>query len=293
MIQQNNTHMPYKIGVVGNGFVGKATTILACSEIDVLCYDINPDLCSPFGTELRDLMTCCVIFVSVPTPIDDVGKTSMKYVNIVISQLRELAYTGYIVIRSTVPVGSSDNYQCYFMPEFLTEKNAIGDFKNTQNWIFGYYDDEKKEDFFYIMTGIINAACSHNRIASNHISFMKNKEAEMVKYFRNTFLATKIAFCNEIYRFCSACGIDYNTMVAVAANDSRISLSHTSVPGHDGHFGFGGTCFPKDISSLQVQMCEMDVPHCVIDAVIHRNNSIDRTEQDWMHNIGRAFEPKL
>jgi UDPglucose 6-dehydrogenase len=284
--------MPYKIGVVGNGFVGKATTTLACSEIDVLCYDINPDLCSPFGTELRDLMTCCVIFVSVPTPINGLGKTSMKYVDRVITQLRELEYIGYIVIRSTVPVGSSDNYQCYFMPEFLTEKNAINDFKNTQNWIFGYYDDEKKEDFFYTMTGIINSACAQNKISSNRISFMKNKEAEMVKYFRNTFLATKIAFCNEIYNFCTVRGIEYDTMIAVAADDSRISKSHTSVPGHDGHFGFGGTCFPKDISSLRVQMKDSDVPHYVIDAVIRRNDTIDRSEKDWMDDIGRAFEPK-
>jgi UDPglucose 6-dehydrogenase len=282
--------MPYKIGVVGNGFVGKATTTLACDEIDVMCYDINPDLCSPNVTELRDLMSCCVIFVSVPTPINGLGKTSMKYVDRVIAQLRELEYTGYIVIRSTVPVGSSDNYHCYFMPEFLTEKNAINDFKNTQNWIFGYYDDKKKEDFVYTMTGIINSACAQNKISFNHISFMKNKEAEMVKYFRNTFLATKIAFCNEIYNFCSVRGIDYDTMIAVAADDSRISKSHTSVPGHDGHFGFGGTCFPKDISSLRVQMKDSDVPHYVIDAVIRRNDTIDRPEKDWMNDIGRAFE---
>jgi UDP-glucose 6-dehydrogenase len=119
---------------------------------------------------------------------------------------------------------------------------------------------------------------------------MKNKEAAMVKYFRNTFLATKIAFCNEIYNFCSVRGIDYATMIAVAADDSRISKSHTSVPGHDGHFGFGGTCFPKDISSLRVQMKDYDIPHYVIDAVIRRNDTIDRTEKDWMNDIGRAFE---
>ena len=79
-------------------------------------------------------------------------------------------------------------------------------------------------------------------------------------------------------------------MIAVAADDSRISKSHTSVPGHDGHFGFGGTCFPKDISSLRVQMKDSDVLHYVIDAVIRRNDTIDRTEKDWMDDIGRAFE---
>lgn len=290
--------MPYKIGIVGNGFVGNATVTLECSDVEVTCYDINPNLCIPLGTQMCDLLPCCAIFVSVPTPINGLGKTSMKYVDSVVSQLKDLAYSGYIVIRSTVPVGTSDRYKCYFMPEFLTEKNAIGDFKNTRNWIFGYHDhdhddsDVKKEGFVDTMTGIINAAYNNKKIASNRISFMRNKEAEMVKYFRNTFLATKISFCNEIFNFCMKRGVDYNTMISVAADDSRISKSHTSVPGHDGHFGFGGTCFPKDISSLRAQMRESDVPHCIVDAVIHRNDTIDRSEKDWMEDIGRAFEYK-
>jgi len=280
--------MPRRIGIIGNGFVGKATHALQCDDIDVLCYDINPELCIPKGTNLHDLLGCSAIFVSVPTPINGAGKTSMKYVDNVISQLRELKYGGFMVIRSTVPVGTSDSCNCCFMPEFLTEKNALNDFINNQNWIFGYHDDDKKDEFIELMTTLINAAHAHKKITFNRTTFMRNKEAEMVKYFRNTFLATKISFCNEIHAFCNKKGIDYDRMISVAADDARISKSHTSVPGHDGHRGFGGTCFPKDISSLRVQMEESNVPHCVIDAVIHRNDTIDRVEKDWTHDIGRA-----
>ena len=278
----------HKIGIIGNGFVGKATLTLQCDDIEVLCYDINPELCVPKGTTLHDLMACCAVFVSVPTPINAAGKTSMKYVDAVLAQLRELSYGGFTVIRSTVPVGTSDHYNCCFMPEFLTEKNAIHDFVNNTNWIFGCNDDENKDAFMELMTSIIRAAHAHKKIAHDRITFMHNKEAEMVKYFRNTFLATKISFCNEIHAFCDKQGIDYARMVDVAAEDARISKSHTAVPGHDGRFGFGGTCFPKDISSLRAQMDEVDVHHCVIDAVIHRNDTIDRAEKDWMHDVGRA-----
>lgn len=278
----------HKIGIIGNGFVGKATMTLQCDDIEVLCYDINPELCVPKGTTLHDLMACCVVFVSVPTPINAAGKTSMKYVDAVLAQLRELSYGGMTVIRSTVPVGTSDHYNCCFMPEFLTEKNAINDFINNSNWIFGYNDDENKEAFMALMTSIIRAAHAHKKIAHDRLTFMHNKEAEMVKYFRNTFLATKISFCNEIHAFCNKQGIDYARMVDVAAEDARICKSHTAVPGHDGRFGFGGTCFPKDISSLRAQMAENDVHHTLLDAVIHRNDTIDRAEKDWMHDIGRA-----
>ena len=279
----------YKIGIIGNGFVGNAMLTLQCEDIDILCYDINPKLCIPEGAIMNDLLDCSVIFISVPTPINSTGKTCMKYVDNVIEKLRDLDYSGFIVIRSTVPVGTSDEYKCYFMPEFLTEKNAKNDFINNQNWIFGYYDNEKKEKFIDLMTNIISTAYVYDKINNNNITFMHNKEAEMVKYFRNTFLATKISFCNEIYNFCNKKGIDYDRMISIAADDNRISKSHTSVPGHDGKFGFGGTCFPKDISSLHIQMEESNVQHYVISSVIYRNNNIDRVERDWMNDIGRTI----
>jgi hypothetical protein len=170
----------HKIGIIGNGFVGRATITLQCDDINIMCYDVNPNLCVPKGTTMHDLLTCCAIFVSVPTPINRAGKTSMKYVDSVISQLRELKYDGFIIIRSTVPVGTSDHYKCNFMPEFLTEKNATNDFVNNANWIFGCNDDENKDAFMKLMTSIIRCAHAHEKIAHERITFMSNKEAEMV-----------------------------------------------------------------------------------------------------------------
>ena len=59
-----------KIGIIGNGFVGNATMQLKCKDIDVMAYDLNPELCIPKNTTLEDMLDCEIIFVSVPTPTD-------------------------------------------------------------------------------------------------------------------------------------------------------------------------------------------------------------------------------
>ena len=124
-----------KIGIIGNGFVGKATYQLQCKDIEVMAYDIDPNLCIPRGTTLVDLMECDIIFISVPTPMNKDGSC---YVNIVKEVVRNLHdYSKYIIVRSTVPVGTCDELGCHFMPEFLTEKNYMDDFINNKDWVFG------------------------------------------------------------------------------------------------------------------------------------------------------------
>ena len=198
----------------------------------------------------------------------------------------------YVVIRSTVPVGLSDKLNCYFMPEFLTEKNYEQDFINTESWIFGLKDGNQYNEqnkYFTDMIGELFAS-SHDagQIKSKSMTFMANSEAEAVKLFRNTFLATKVSFCNEFEEFCKSYGINYNNVVNIAAVDKRIGLSHTSVPGHDGKRGFGGTCFPKDIANVHSLMKAKDIDSYILKAVIERNNTHDRPEHDWNENVGRA-----
>jgi UDPglucose 6-dehydrogenase len=270
-----------KIGIIGNGFVGKATYQLKCKDIEVIAYDIQPRLCDPIGLTIHDLMACEVIFISVPTPMYTDGSCYTGIIERVLQDLKD--YTGFIVLRSTVPVGTSDRLGCYFMPEFLTEKNYIQDFIRNKDWIFGGQDDE----FQQTMTTLFHLAKKNGCIEHDTLHFLTNKEAEMVKMFRNCFLATKVSFCNEIYDFCQKKGIDYSNVVNIAAKDDRITTSHTMVPGHDGKRGFGGTCFPKDISSLQYEMEQVMNCH-VISAAITRNNTVDRVEKDWLLDKGRA-----
>ena len=83
-----------KIGVIGNGFVGKATKILQCDNTQLLVYDINPDLCEPRDTTLKDICKCHLIFISVPTPMNKDGSC---YINIVESVVND-------IIRFFVPL---------------------------------------------------------------------------------------------------------------------------------------------------------------------------------------------
>jgi UDPglucose 6-dehydrogenase len=281
-----------KIGVIGNGFVGKATNQLYCKDIEILSYDINPEFCNPPGTLLADLLACELIFVSVPTPMNPDGSCHLGIVKTVLNDLEALNYKGFVVLRSTVPVGTSDSLRCYFMPEFLTEKNYVQDFINNKDWIFGVLaEDEFMQNNLVFETKIrelFDLAIKHDRIKYNTLHFLKNGEAEMVKMFRNCFLATKVAFCNEIYEFCGKIGVNYDNVRAVAVNDDRIQHSHTAVPGHDGKRGFGGTCFPKDTASLKYEMGKSGMNPYVLRAITERNEKVDRPEKDWTSDVGRA-----
>jgi len=277
-----------KIGIIGNGFVGKATTQLKCKDIQLYAYDINPNECDPIGLKLKDMNQCEMIFISVPTPMRSDGSCHLNIINSVLLDLKSNNYEGFIILRSTVPAGTCDKLNVYFMPEFLTEKNYIQDFIHNKDWIFGLLNQSKDILFKTKINKLFNLAFQNNRIKYNNLHFVTNKEAEMIKMFKNCFLATKVSFCNEIYQFCEMKGINYENVRALAANDDRILHSHTKVPGHDGNKGFGGTCFPKDTSSLRYEMKTTGMKPYVMNAIIERNEKIDRPQKDWNNNKGRA-----
>lgn len=278
----------YKIGIIGNGFVGSATYQLICENITIIAYDLNPNLCIPLGTKLEDLKNCDFIFISVPTPMNKDRSCCTKIIRNVLNDLKSISYSNFIVLRSTVPVGTCDELDCYFMPEFLTEKNYINDFINNKSWIFGLLNKVSDIKFKEKITELFTIAYNSKKINSNNLIFLTNKEAEMIKMFRNCFLATKVSFCNEIYQFCNLKGVNYENVRRIAADDDRIIHSHTLVPGIDGKTGFGGTCFPKDTSSLKYEMEKIGMKPYILNSIIERNEKIDRPEKDWNNNIGRA-----
>ena len=281
-----------KIGIIGNGFVGKATRVLECEGIEIMCYDIDPKLCIPEGTTLEELCECDIIFISVPTPMNEDGSCFLNIVESVVDDISKIVNLDekLVVIRSTIPPGTSKRLNCYFMPEFLTEKNYIDDFVNNPEWVFGVKGNDTLQDSIFMETikKMIELAHYNNKIKYDNISYVLNTEAEMIKLFRNTFLATKIAYCNEISEFCEKSGINYESVRDLATRDTRIGGSHTNVPGHDGKKGFGGTCFPKDINSLLHEMKKLDMDSYILKSVITRNETHDRPENDWKEDKGRA-----
>jgi nucleotide sugar dehydrogenase len=275
----------FNLGIIGGGFVGQAARLFSSTNfvVNSKVYDIDPSKCFPEGTTLNYLKDCDLIFICLPTPMNpETGECHTGIIEKCLFQVREtLGENVDIVIRSTVPVGFSQKHKCHFMPEFLTEKNWKMDTLNCKEWFIGVDDNsnnviDKFERLFTLS------------FPETKRTYLNTKTAESIKYFRNCFLSTKVAFCNEFENFCSATSVDYEIVRKFAVNDPRIGSSHTSVPGHDGKKGFGGTCFPKDMASLQFQMEKVGVESKIIKGANDRNNNIDRKEQDWNLDKGRA-----
>jgi hypothetical protein len=177
------------------------------------------------------------------------------------------------------------------MPEFLTEKNWRDDFINNKYWLFGIYENcplEIENTFKKLISELFLNAYNNQKIKFNNIIFGKNKEIELSKLIRNTFLSTKVSYFNEIYDLCCSLHINYNQLIDYVKLDDRIGLTHMACPGHDGLRGFGGTCFPKDTISLYNQLNTNNINSFVIQAVLDRNENHDRIIRDWLKDIDRT-----
>jgi UDPglucose 6-dehydrogenase len=283
------------IGIVGYGYVGRATGLLGCENVKVLIHDVREVKEEDFsGTntmycpDISELKNANLIFVSVPTPMEKDGRCHTEIVEGVIQKLKDNVGDTPIIVRSTVPVGFCKKNGVNFMPEFLTERNWINDTRETKDWVVGTYDPNNV-DFKEKVKLLFRLAFKNNRLLNPPtVHFTPSDAAEMCKDMKNCFLATKVAFFNELEEFCRAKGVSYDLVRELVCLDDRITDSHTVVPGPDGKRGFGGTCFPKDMTALLYQMSEAEVTSYIIEAAIRRNSEVDRPEEDWKEDKGRA-----
>ena len=90
-----------------------------------------------------------------------------------------------------------------------------------------------------------------------------------------------------MFQICQGLDIDFDKVIEYSKYDGRLGNSHWSVPGHDGDFGYGGHCFPKDIAALNNVAEELGVKSTMLKATIDKNKEV-RTDKDWEKQIGRA-----
>ena len=277
-----------KIGIVGQGYVGTAVKEVFSKHYEVDTYDLDKDKCSV--DYLEDLVELTnIIFVCVPTPMKKDGSCDTSIVEAIVKDINDMVVSRnvsdrIVAIKSTIPPDTTNrlNKECHnisviFNPEFLTEANFIDDFKNQNRIIIG---GERPS------TTKLRQVYS---LVFPNVPIIKtgSKTAEMVKYFTNTFLATKVSFANEMKQICDEINIDYDKVVEYSTYDERLGKSHWAVPGPDGKLGFGGSCFPKDINAL-VKMCEeYDFYPNVLVGAIETNLDV-RPEEDWKKLRGRA-----
>lgn len=277
------------IGVIGNGFVGKATQIFGRSQsVRCIVYDIDPTKCYPLGTTMDTLAALCdIIFICVPTPMSlPFGECDTSIVKKVVNELKDAK--DKVIVRSTVPPGTCQMLGVAHMPEYLTEAHWEQDFINCVEWHLGVDSALVHHSF-----GRLLSICKcDNVIKSDKLVVKPTKVTETTKYFKNAMLAARVSLCNEFEEYCRAINVDYNEVRDMFTSDPRIGRSHTMVPGHDGQRGFGGTCLPKDISGLIVAMLEAGVRPTVLHAIKTRNETVDRPDCDWLQSIGRAVSNK-
>ena len=275
-----------RIGIIGMGYVGTALkeSFRSCYEIETYDLDNSLSSCDSISTLISKTQ---IIFLCVPTPMNKNGSCDLSIVEDIIDKIGSCIKNEsdkIVVIKSTIPPGITEKlnntyhkFNIIFNPEFLTEANFIEDFKNQNRIILGGSKTiTSKIKQIYIK---IFPKAKIIETDSNH--------AEMVKYFSNTFLATKVSFANEMKIICDKLEINYNKVVEYATYDNRLGNSHWSVPGPDGKLGFGGSCFPKDIKALISVASELGIDSKMLKSAWKINLKV-RQEKDWETLKGRA-----
>ena len=273
-----------KISVIGTGYVGLVAA--ACfSEMgnNVICVDVDelkiknlkkgiipiyePGLeqlvnenqtkeTLSFTTNTKKaLESAQIVFIAVGTPMGVDGSADLAYVLDVAKTIGQLMNHHLIVVdKSTVPVGtaqkvrqsiqeqldlrSSDlTFDVVSNPEFLKEGAAINDFMRPDRVVIGADNDR--------VMNIMKELYSPFTFNYERFIGMDIRSAEMTKYAANAMLATKISFINEIANICEELGADVNQVRLGIGSDKRIGY-HFIYPG----CGYGGSCFPKDVSAL-------------------------------------------
>ena len=267
------TDNPQPIAVIGTGYVGLVTAA-GFAELgnEVWCVDVDADkiaglrrgeipIYEPglaesvgrsgerlhFSTELAPALEHAqLLFVAVGTPPTYSGDADLSAVNAVVDAM-PASDRHALVMKSTVPVGTGAAIKRGFQqqgksgfayvscPEFLKEGSALADFLAPDRVVVGD-DGSWAGDAVAELYAPLNAPLVRTDIAS----------AEMVKLAANAFLATKISFINEIANVCEETGADVLEVARGMGLDRRIG-SHFLRPG----IGFGGSCFPKDVSALK------------------------------------------
>lgn len=286
-----------KIGIIGQGFVGSAIREGLKNFYKVNTYDLNPSKCNSTHEEV--CKESDIIFMCLPTPMRSDGSCDTRILEKAIQNVDETCIEvgrkssrPILVIKSTVIPGTTErigknftnrgdenpDMSVCFSPEFLTEANSFDDFKNQSRIVIGGPRPA---------TGTIKQMF---RKAFPTIPIIKTgtRTAEMVKYFTNCFLATKVTFANQMYQICLDNNIDYDKVCEYALHDTRIGKSHFAVPGPDGDLGYGGHCFPKDLAAMIAFGATNNGDTEFLKSVQDFNDKV-RMIRDWEAMKGRAI----
>ena len=278
-----------KVTMIGTGYVGLVSgACFADFGIEVTCCDVDEtkiatlsaggvpfyepglaekivqnvaagrlDFTTDVGAAIRG---ADVVFIAVGTPARDDGSTDLTYIDSVADEIgRHLNGYKVIATKSTVPprtgdrirrriraqAGDDAEFDVASNPEFLREGSAVEDFMRPNRIVIGVDSKRAAE--------MMQALYRPLYLIETPIVVTSMPTAEMIKYASNAFLAVKITFINEVANMCERMGADVHVVARSMGLDGRISSKFL----HAGP-GFGGSCFPKDVSALVATAEEVD-----------------------------------
>lgn len=230
-----------KLGIIGLGYVGSAIAN-AHSHHELVLRDPRIEN----SASIAEFDDCDGIFICVPSPSTSTGKCDSSILESVLSELSHLKNIP-LICKTTAPPSVYQNLQSKYpnivhCPEFLTAANHIADYSNAPYFIIGGNKPWTDKAIEIIRAGVPKV---NEYFISTDI-----KSAALYKYMMNCYLATKVTFMNDFYHLAKKQGIDWKEFKNLSVFDDRIGYTHMDVPGPDGKFGWGGACFPKDISAI-------------------------------------------
>jgi len=256
--------------VVGAGVVGKA--FISTLLVNVNCSIVDPTHKenAAFCPEYSD-----IVFFCLPTPTRSDGAIDISIFQYYLDQLAFISFPGLVILKSTLTPQYLEKFKTeypklrlVYFPEFIREGEASYDMLNPQFHVLGgARTDTYDVDQF---------TKQHTKIHHCPVYDTDLVTASLVKYFINSWLATKVVFMNEFNSLHqnSNSAVAWDEFITIVSTDYRVGNSHLDVPGPDGQFGFGGMCFPKDTTALLTYAKESGIELSLINQAVEKNKII-------------------